>query len=65
MNLGRLREAVPFYERAVKGYIEAQDWKNASAGYQNLAELPRPTRRTGGKRRSRPSGARPRPQSGE
>ncbi len=38
-NLGRLREAVPFFERYVKGNIESQDWHNASIGYQNLAEL--------------------------
>ncbi len=39
MYLGRLREAVPFFERYVKGNIEAQDWSNASAGYRNLANL--------------------------
>ncbi len=39
MRLGRLREAVPFYERAVESVIEAQDWRNASIGYGNLAEL--------------------------
>jgi tetratricopeptide (TPR) repeat protein len=39
MSLGRLREAVPFYERFVKLATEAQDWHNASITYQNLAEL--------------------------
>ncbi|MCB8980267.1 MAG: trypsin-like peptidase domain-containing protein [Ardenticatenaceae bacterium] len=39
MNLGRLATAVPFYERAVKLYAEQKDWSNASAGYQNLADL--------------------------
>jgi hypothetical protein len=39
MLLGRLREAVPFYERAAKGYLEGQYWSNASVTYQNLAEL--------------------------
>jgi tetratricopeptide (TPR) repeat protein len=39
MSLGRLREAVPFYERAVASVVEAEDWSNASVGYQNLAEL--------------------------
>ena len=39
MGLGRLREAVPFYERAVDNAVEAEDWRNASAGYQHLTEL--------------------------
>jgi tetratricopeptide (TPR) repeat protein len=39
MNLGRLSDAVPFFERNVKDNIEAQDWDNASAGYQNLTSL--------------------------
>jgi tetratricopeptide (TPR) repeat protein len=39
MSLGRLREAVPFYERGAKSYVEAQDWHNASRTYQNLAGL--------------------------
>jgi tetratricopeptide (TPR) repeat protein len=38
-NLGRLREAVGFFERATKGYLKDRDWRNASPGYQNLAEL--------------------------
>jgi len=37
MNLGRLREAVPFYERAAKSHLEEQDWSNASTTYRNLA----------------------------
>jgi tetratricopeptide (TPR) repeat protein len=39
MSLGRLSAAVPFYERAVAGYVAAEDWHNASIGYQNLAGL--------------------------
>jgi tetratricopeptide (TPR) repeat protein len=39
MNLGRLREAVPFYERGNAMDASMQDWHNASIGYQNLAEL--------------------------
>ncbi|MFX1555154.1 MAG: trypsin-like peptidase domain-containing protein [Promethearchaeota archaeon] len=39
MNLGRLGEAPPFFERYVAGNIAAEDWQNASIGYQNLAEL--------------------------
>jgi tetratricopeptide (TPR) repeat protein len=39
MNLGRLAEAVPFYERANAMDAELEDWSNASIGYQNLAEL--------------------------
>lgn len=39
MNLGRLAEAPPFYERGVEADIEAEDWHNASVSYQNLASL--------------------------
>jgi tetratricopeptide (TPR) repeat protein len=39
MNLGRLGEAAPFFERYVKENIEAQDWFNANRGCINLAEL--------------------------
>jgi tetratricopeptide (TPR) repeat protein len=39
MSLGRLREAVPFFERFTKLAVEAKDWSNASSCYQNLAEL--------------------------
>jgi tetratricopeptide (TPR) repeat protein len=39
MNLGRLREAMPFFGRYVKDSIEAQDWMNANVGCRNLAEL--------------------------
>jgi tetratricopeptide (TPR) repeat protein len=39
MNLGRLAAAAPFYERAVKQFLEQEDWHNASRGYQNLAHL--------------------------
>ena len=39
MSLGRLREAVPFYERAAKSYLEGQDWSGSSIIYQNLADL--------------------------
>ncbi|MCP4580497.1 MAG: serine protease [candidate division Zixibacteria bacterium] len=39
MNLGRLREVGPFYERMVKGYLAEEDWGGASGGYQNLSEL--------------------------
>mgnify|MGYP006281769305 CR=1 FL=1 len=39
MSLGRLRDAVPFYERAVESVVDAGDWHNASAGYDNLANL--------------------------
>ena len=38
-SLGRLGEAAPYYERYVTGNIAAQDWHNASIGYQNLADL--------------------------
>jgi tetratricopeptide (TPR) repeat protein len=39
MNLGRLREAPPFYERHNDIRLSESDWGNASAGYLNLAEL--------------------------
>jgi len=39
MNLGRLGEAPPFFERYFAGNIAAEDWRNASRGYMNLAEL--------------------------
>jgi tetratricopeptide (TPR) repeat protein len=40
MSLGRLGEAVPFFERANKIKLKiTKDWLNASVGYQNLAEL--------------------------
>lgn len=39
MNLGRLAEASPFYERVAKANIEAEDWDNTSISYQNLAAL--------------------------
>lgn len=39
MNLGRLNEAVPFYERAVVMRLDLEDRPNASAGYRNLANL--------------------------
>jgi len=39
MRLGRLREAMPFYERAAKGYLEINDSINASIIYYNLAGL--------------------------
>jgi tetratricopeptide (TPR) repeat protein len=39
MNLGRLGEAAPFYERAKEITLNTKDWRNASRGYQNLAEL--------------------------
>jgi hypothetical protein len=41
MSLGRVAEAVPFYERGtVNGYLDVlEDWHNASIGYRNLAEL--------------------------
>jgi tetratricopeptide (TPR) repeat protein len=39
MSLGRLREAVPFYERANVIQLAQQDWHNASLTYQNLADL--------------------------
>jgi tetratricopeptide (TPR) repeat protein len=39
MSLGHLREAVPFYERGNAMNAELEDWRNASIGYRNLAEL--------------------------
>jgi len=39
MSLGRLAEAVPFWERALPMALEVKDWPNASQGYQNLADL--------------------------
>lgn len=39
MSLGRLREGVPFYERAAQSYLEAHEWAFASRIYQNLADL--------------------------
>jgi tetratricopeptide (TPR) repeat protein len=39
MSLGRLREAVPFYERQNKICLEMQDWHNLSITYQSLADL--------------------------
>jgi len=40
MSLGRLGEAGPFYERAIKIALNiTEDWHNASRGYQNLAGL--------------------------
>jgi tetratricopeptide (TPR) repeat protein len=39
MNLGRLAEAAPFYERSNAMASELEDWHNASVGYQNLASL--------------------------
>jgi tetratricopeptide (TPR) repeat protein len=39
MSLGRLRDAVPFSERAINSYLETEDWRNASMGYQNLTAL--------------------------
>ena len=38
-SLGRLREAVPFFERVAKANFEAQDWQNTSNSYQNLCLL--------------------------
>jgi tetratricopeptide (TPR) repeat protein len=39
MNLGRLREAVPFYERGNAIDLGEEDWNNVSRNYGNLAEL--------------------------
>ncbi len=39
MNLGRLGEAVPFYERVNVMDLEIKDWHQASITYQNLAGL--------------------------
>jgi tetratricopeptide (TPR) repeat protein len=38
-SLGRLREAISFYERCTKIAFDMQDWENASITYQNLADL--------------------------
>ena len=37
-NLGRLRDAVPLYERKNAIALKMQDWGNAGRGYINLAE---------------------------
>jgi len=37
-SLGRLREAVPFYERSIAGE-KVQDWSGDSITYRNLADL--------------------------
>jgi tetratricopeptide (TPR) repeat protein len=39
MNLGRLGEAVPFFERSSAIDLGMEDWDDASRGYINLAEL--------------------------
>ena len=39
MNLGRLSEAVPFYERSSQMLEDMEDWKSVSISYGNLAEL--------------------------
>ena len=39
LSLGRLQDAVPFYERAAKRCSEAQDWENGSVVYFGLADL--------------------------
>jgi len=39
MNLGRLGEAAPFYERGNAMNAELEDWHQASLTYQNLAQL--------------------------
>ena len=39
INLGRLREASPFYERTLPLNFAQSDCRNASMGYQNLADL--------------------------
>jgi len=39
MSLGRLGEAAGFYERGNAMDVELEDWRNASRGYQNLADL--------------------------
>ncbi|MBU0703064.1 MAG: trypsin-like peptidase domain-containing protein [Chloroflexi bacterium] len=39
MSLGRLGEAVGFYERGNAMDAELEDWHNASRGYHNLASL--------------------------
>ncbi|PZO41728.1 MAG: serine protease [Pseudanabaena frigida] len=39
MCLGRLHETPPFYERGTKIDLAQSDWRNASVGYRNLADL--------------------------
>lgn len=39
MMLGQLRAAVPFYQRAIDLKRSLENWRGASIGYQNLAEL--------------------------
>ncbi len=39
MCLGRLSEAVPFYERSNEMAADLQDWHSTSIGYMNLSEL--------------------------
>ncbi len=39
MNLGRLGQAAPFFERASQINEKSKRWHNASINYQNLAEL--------------------------
>lgn len=39
MSLGRLREAVPFCERATNSCVIFEKWRNAGVGYVNLTEL--------------------------
>ncbi len=39
MSLGRLATAVPFFERRIQMSLSIEDWREASIGYQNLAEL--------------------------
>jgi tetratricopeptide (TPR) repeat protein len=39
MNLGRLREAVPFFQRYITYSLNQQLWQSASIGHQNLTWL--------------------------
>ena len=39
MYLGRLSEAVPFYERAIQMNEDMEGWRQASLNYENLTEL--------------------------
>lgn len=39
VNLERLSEAVPFYERKNRLVLQTEDWHNASIGYRNLVGL--------------------------
>ena len=39
MMLGNLQAAVPFYQRAIDLKLSLENWRGASIGYQNLAEL--------------------------